>query len=379
MKVFKRKWMILKQKMDTTMEDKKMNLEKYGFTKEMLEENIAFGDTNAIPARVTAVHRERYQIVCEHGETYARLKTKEYYVEFEEFPTTGDFVLINYIANGDSQIIKTLPRKTFFSRLDPTPGRGEQAVASNFDYVFIMQSLNHDFNEKRLERYMTLAWQSGATPIIVLTKADLVEDYEGYIASIGVVAPGVEVYPVSSKTGYGMESLKKYLQPEKTVVFLGSSGVGKSSLVNTLAGKEIMGVNGIREDDSKGRHTTTHRQLIMLENGAMIIDTPGMRSIGMWDISTGLGEAFEDVEQYLRTCKFADCKHLTEPGCAIKQAIEAGRLSAERWDSYLKLKNEARYSDDKTAYMRDKVKWHKEVAKSSKRMKADKKKYGGKY
>lgn len=356
-----------------------MNLEKYGFTKEMLEENIVFDDANTMPARVTAVHRERYQVVCEHGETYARLKTKEYYVEFEEFPTTGDFVLINYIANGDSQIIKTLPRKTFFSRLDPTPGRGEQAVASNFDYVFIMQSLNHDFNEKRLERYMTLAWQSGATPIIVLTKADLVEDYEGYIASIGVVAPGVEVYPVSSKTGYGMESLKKYLQQEKTVVFLGSSGVGKSSLVNTLAGKEIMGVNGIREDDSKGRHTTTHRQLIMLENGAMIIDTPGMRSIGMWDISTGLGEAFEDVEQYLGNCKFADCKHLTEPGCAIKQAIEAGKLSAERWDSYLKLKNEARYSDDKTAYMRDKVKWHKEVAKSSKRMKADKKKYGGKY
>lgn len=356
-----------------------MNLEKYGFTKEMLEENIVFDDANTMPARVTAVHRERYQIVCEHGETYARLKTKEYYVEFEEFPTTGDFVLINYIANGDSQIIKTLPRKTFFSRLDPTPGRGEQAVASNFDYVFIMQSLNHDFNEKRLERYMTLAWQSGATPIIVLTKADLVEDYEGYIASIGVVAPGVEVYPVSSKTGYGMESLERYLQPKKTVVFLGSSGVGKSSLVNALAGKEIMGVNGIREDDSKGRHTTTHRQLIMLENGAMIIDTPGMRSIGMWDISTGLGEAFEDVEQYLGTCKFADCKHLTEPGCAIKQAIEDGRLSAERWDSYLKLKNEARYSDDKTAYMRDKVKWHKEVAKSSKRMKADKKKYGGKY
>lgn len=356
-----------------------MNLEKYGFTKEMLEEKIAYGDANTIPARVTAVHRERYQVVCEHGETYARLKTKEYYVEFEEFPTTGDFVLINYIANGDSQIIKTLQRKTFFSRLDPTPGRGEQAVASNFDYVFIMQSLNHDFNEKRLERYMTLAWQSGATPIIVLTKADLVEDYEGYIASIGVVAPGVEIYSVSSKTGYGMESLKKYLQPEKTVVFLGSSGVGKSSLVNALAGKEIMGVNGIREDDSKGRHTTTHRQLIMLENGAMIIDTPGMRSIGMWDISTGLGEAFEDVEQYLGTCKFADCKHLTEPGCAIKQAIEEGMLSSERWESYLKLKNEARYSDDKTAYMRDKVKWHKEVAKSSKRMKADKKKYGGKY
>ena len=357
-----------------------MDLRKYGFMPEMMKEaeNIS-NESAVIPARVTAVHRERYQLVCQYGEIYARLKTKEYYVEFEEFPTTGDFVLINYIPNGDSQIIKTLPRKTFFSRLDPTPGRGEQTVAANFDYVFIMQSLNHDFNEKRLERYMTLAWQSGATPIIVLTKADLVEDYEEYIASIEVVAPGVEVHPVSSKTGYGMEKLEKYLQPEKTVVFLGSSGVGKSSLVNALAGEEIMNVNDIREDDSKGRHTTTHRQLIMLKSGAMIIDTPGMRGLGMWDVSIGLGEAFEDVEQYLGKCKFADCKHMTEPGCAIKGAVAEGNLSQERWESYCKLKNEARYSDDKTAYMRDKVKWHKEIAKNNKRMKEDKKKYGGKY
>ncbi len=359
-----------------------MDLKKYGFMPEMkeeTEENKVSDGTIRIPARVTAVHRERYQLICEHGEIYARLKTKEYYVDFEDFPTVGDFVLINYIPNGDSQIVKTLARKTFFSRLDPTPGRGEQAVASNFDYVFIIQSLNHDFNEKRMERYMALAWQSGATPIVLLTKADLLEAYEEYLECVARVAIGVEVYPVSSKTGFGLEKLEKFLQPGKTVVFLGSSGVGKSSLVNALAGKEIMGVNGIREDDSKGRHTTTHRQLIMLENGAMIIDTPGMRSIGMWDVSTGLGEAFEDVEQYLGKCRFADCKHRTEPGCAIKQAIEDGVLSLERWESYFKLKNEARYSDDKTAYMRDKVKWHKELAKNSKQMKADKKKYGGKY
>ena len=176
-----------------------------------------------------------------------------------------------------------------------------------------------------------------------------------------------------------MENIEKYLQPGKTVVFLGSSGVGKSSLVNALAGEEIMSVGGIREDDSKGRHTTTHRQLIMLKSGAMIIDTPGMRELGMWDVSTGLGEAFQDVEQYLGKCKFADCKHMTEPGCAIREAIADGRLSQERFASYCNLKKEAKYSEDKTAYMRDKVKWHKEISKSNKRMKADKKKYGGYY
>ena len=357
-----------------------MDLKEYGFMPEMMEETgIISDDLAVIPARIISVHRERYQLVCQHGETYARLKTKEYYLDFEEFPTTGDFVYIHYIPNGDSQIIKTLPRKTFFSRLDPTPGRGEQAVAANFDYVFVMQSLNHDFNEKRLERYLTLAWQSGATPAIVLTKADLIESVEEYIGRIELVAPGIDVYAISSQTGYGMEQIEKYFRPGKTVVFLGSSGVGKSSLVNALAGEQIMSVNEIREDDSKGRHTTTHRQLIMLKSGAMIIDTPGMRSLGMWDVSTGLGEAFQDVEQYLGKCRFADCKHITEPGCAIKEALADGSLSQERWKSYCNLKSEARYSEDKDAYVRDKARWHKELAKHNRRMKADRKRYGGKY
>lgn len=316
-----------------------------------------------IPARVTAVHKERYEIICDHGMTHARLKSKEYYVGTQDFPTTGDFVMINYIPNGDSQIIATLPRRTFFSRREPGPIPRDQAVAANFDYVFIMQSLNMNFNPKRLERYLTLAWQSGATPVILLTKADLMEDYWDYLTQVDRVAAGVNTHVVSAHTGFGLERLNAYLQPGKTVVFLGSSGVGKSSLVNALAGEEIMTVNGIREDDSKGRHTTTHRQLIRLKSGVMIIDTPGMRELGMWDISEGLGDAFADVEQFIGKCRFSDCRHKSEPGCAIRAALDCGELDISRWESYRKLKEEA---VDKAEMLRRKREWHKSLRKGEK-------------
>ena len=332
-----------------------MNINDYGMVPNT--ENLP-----GIPARITAQHKERYEIVCQHGMTHARLKTKEYYVESQDFPTTGDFVMIHYIENGDSQIIATLPRRTLFARREPGPIPRDQAVAANFDYVFIMQSLNMDFNPKRLERYLTLAWQSGATPVILLTKADLVEDYWEYLTQVERVAPGVNTHVVSAHTGYGLNRLNAYLQPGKTVVFLGSSGVGKSSLVNALAGGEIMAVSAIREDDSKGRHTTTHRQLIRLKNGVMIIDTPGMRELGMWDVSEGLGDAFADVEQYIGKCRFSDCKHESDPGCAIRAAIAAGELDKARWESYQKLKEEA---IDREEMLRRKREWSKGVAKFS--------------
>lgn len=328
-----------------------MDFSEYGFTPDMLPEG-----TTGIPARITAVYRGRYALVCEYGEGFARLKTKEYHSGDEDFPTVGDFVMIHYISNGDSQIIRTLPRRTFFSRRDPTPGRGEQAVAANFDYVFIMQSLNLNFNEKRLERYLTLAWQSGAEPVIVLTKADLVLDCSDYVRAAERLAFGVAVHAVSAKTGLGMEALEAYMQPGKTIVFLGSSGVGKSSLVNALAGEEIMAVSEIREEDAKGRHTTTHRQLIRLGSGVMVIDTPGMRELGMWEASAGLGRAFADVEQYLGKCRFRDCRHLTEPGCAVREAIAEGALSEKRWRSYCKLQREARHSEVKDARKQKKQK-----------------------
>lgn len=342
-----------------------MDLKKYGFMPHMMPEDIS-----GIPARVTAVHRERYELVCEYGEIYGRLKTKEYFVDCQTFPTTGDFVVINFNPVGDSLILFTIPRKSFFSRRDPSPGRGEQAVASNFDYVFIMQSLNQDFNTKRMERYLTLGWQSGAIPIVVLTKADLSDDIDKYIHTVQKIATGVPVHAVSSKSGLGIADLSCYMITGKTIVLLGSSGVGKSSLLNALAGEEIMAVNSIREDDSKGRHTTTHRQLIMLKNGVMVIDTPGLRELGMWDVSIGLDEAFSDVEQFLGKCKFTDCRHDVEPGCAIRSAILKGELSIERWESYLNLKNEAIFADDKGAFLRQKQQRNKKIAKMNKQIKA---------
>ena len=333
-----------------------MNIHDYGMVPDT-------ADLPWIPARVTAVHKERYEIVCGHGLTHARLKTREYYAGTELFPTAGDYVMVNYIENGDSQIIATLPRRTFFSRREPGPVPRDQAVAANFDYVFIMQSLNQDFNPKRLERYLTLGWQSGAQPVILLTKADLVEDYWDYLTRVERVCAGVNVHVVSARTGYGLPRLNAYLQPGKTIVFLGSSGVGKSSLVNALAGEEIMAVSGIREDDAKGRHTTTHRQLIRLRSGVMIIDTPGMRELGMWNVSGGIGDAFADVERYLGKCRFSDCGHGSEPGCAIKAAIAAGELDIGRWESYRNLKEEA---VDRDEMLRRKREWSKGVAKFTK-------------
>ncbi len=343
-----------------------MNIKDYGFDYE-----INSNETIGTPARITAVHKGRLAIVSDFGDGYAQLKGKEYYYGNEVFPTVGDFVLIDHNNSGDSRIIKTLERRTYFSRRDPDKGKGEQAVAANFDYVFLVQSLNHDFNPKRLERYLTAARQSKAEPVVVLTKADLTDDYLPYIIETSRVAEKVPTCIVSAKTGYGMEELSPYLQKGKTLVFLGSSGVGKSSLVNALAGENIMDVNGIREDDSKGRHTTTHRELIMLRNGVMIIDTPGMRELGMWDVTEGLDDAFSDVEKLAQMCRFRNCRHENEPGCAVRRAIENGELRLSRFESYQKIKAEAKYSGSTADYRRQKEQYFKSIAISERKKRKD--------
>ncbi len=291
---------------------------------------------------ITAVHRERYEVCVNNKYIFARLKSSIYFYENnQDYPTVGDNVLVEFNETGDSMICETKTRKSKFSRKDPDKGKGEQIIVANFDYVFIMMSLNYDFNIKRMERYITVSWQSGGTPVIILTKADIGENIDEKMAMIREIAIGIDIYSISSATGEGIDVLDKYLQPNKCIVFLGSSGVGKSTFTNYLLHDEVMETSEIREDDSKGHHTTTHRQMFILENGTKIIDTPGMRELGMWVVDDGMKQSFSDIMELVSCCKFNNCTHIKEEGCALKAAIENGSLSQKRWINYQKILRES--------------------------------------
>jgi ribosome biogenesis GTPase len=302
-----------------------------------------------VPGRVVTEERGVYRVNTGRSELAATLTGRFRYEADADpaatYPTVGDWVALQHAGDGGAAVIHAvLPRRSAIVRRAPQDrGIDAQVLAANVDVAFLVTSLNADFNLRRLERYVTVAWESGATPVVLLSKADVATDVEGARLAAEAVAPGVEVAAVSAVTGEGLDAVRGHLAPGRTVVFIGSSGVGKSTLVNALAGAELLETAAIREDDSRGRHTTTRRQLIPLADG-LLIDTPGMRELGLRD-EDGLEAAFGDVEQAALDCRFRDCSHDGEPGCGVRAALDDGRLAESRWASYRKLQREARHAE----------------------------------
>lgn len=316
------------------------------------------------PARVFMGHRGGYQIISTYGELQAEVsgRFRHHATAPANFPAVGDWVAMSALpTEGKATIHGVLPRRTKFSRTAAGGVADEQILAANMDDVFIVTSLNAELNHRRIERYLALAWESGARPVVVLTKLDLCKESKAALAGVEAIAGDAPVHAVSGVTGRGVKQLSKYLGKGRTVALLGSSGVGKSTLVNYLLhDEEFMTVQPIREDDDKGRHTTTHRELVPLPSGGLIIDTPGMRELQLWDGAEGIGEAFADIEALAGQCRFGNCGHGTEPGCAVRAAVEAGNVTPERVESHRKLARESQYVEqrhDKRAQAEQRRKW----------------------
>ncbi len=350
------------------MVDNLINIKKYGFTE--VFSNVVPQDNGLEPARVLSQEKGFYRIITDKGEKMAEISGKFRFqtTVSSEYPAVGDFVFVNWNESGDSAIIESLlSRKSAFVRKAAGEPQKEQVVAANIDTVFLCMALNNDFNLRRLERYISIAWDSGAMPVVVLTKSDLCDDLDNKLSEISSVAIGVDVLVTTSVEENGYEELLPFISEGKTVAFIGSSGVGKSTLINRLLGQEYLKTNGLRNDD-KGRHTTTRRELFLLPSGGMVIDTPGMRELGMWDNDTGIERTFADIEELAAQCKFRNCTHTSEPGCAIRRALELGELQTDRWQSYQKLKAENDYMEDKESYLIAKGKREKEISKLIKKM-----------
>ncbi len=321
-----------------------VSLERYGWNPELDSMFASYRAEGFSVGRVTTEHREGYNLVTEDGEVSAELagRVRHQAAGRGDLPAVGDWVVLRRPREAEGATIHAvLPRRSKFSRKVAWAETEEQVVAANIDSVFLVSALTGDLSMRRIERYLTLAWESGANPVVVLTKSDLCADVAGVVASLESVTFGVPVHVVSNVTGQGLAELRQYLEDGRTVALLGSSGVGKSTLLNSLLGEEVQRTHEVRAD-GRGRHTTTQRELILLPNGGLVLDTPGMREIQLWDASEGLEGAFEDIAELAARCRFRDCEHRSEPGCEVLRAEKTGALPPGRLESYRKLQRELR-------------------------------------
>jgi ribosome biogenesis GTPase / thiamine phosphate phosphatase len=293
--------------------------------------------TDMLPARVAIRHHGPCVLLSELGELGGIPAGR---LDEEELPAVGDWVAARPLPGERKALIEAvLPRRTAFTRKEAWRRTAEQVVAANVDTVFLVSAFGRDLNVRRLERYLAAAWESGAEPVIVVNKADLATDPAGDLAAVEAIAFGVPVHAVSAATGEGLEELTRYLLPGRTIALLGSSGVGKSTLVNRVSGRPVLATAETRAD-GRGRHTTTHRELVAIPGGALLLDTPGMRELQLWGTEDGLDRTFADVAALASRCRFGDCAHETEPGCAVRAALADGSLEPARWESFRKLERE---------------------------------------
>lgn len=328
-----------------------MELNKLGFCAFFQKHLDNFKDgqlEGVLVGRICSEHKCGYKLYSEKGESNAIIsgKFRNNCKTKEDFPAVGDWVIFEKLDNR-ARIKSVLPRKSKFSRKVAGKETQEQIIASNIDIAFIVCALNYDFNLRRIERYLSLIWQSGAIPVVVLTKTDLCEDVQTKINEVANIAFGIDIHAISNFSSESIEILHDYFKENKTVVLLGSSGVGKSSLINNLAQENLMKVHELRSTIDKGRHTTTHKQMFILPKGGLIIDTPGIRELQLWDAEGGISQCFSDIEELAESCRFGDCKHQDEPECAVHQAIKDGLLDSHRLKNYLKVQKEQEYISDR--------------------------------